>query len=211
MASQGERGHTSKWLLLVIVLLVGVLVFVSCFMKPLPRVTPQPAFSTDVDSTSRSAILAYADTLTFTDSFATGETRRLMRGTCPGGCSYGPLVRLEPETGTVALDSSALWQGRIIARLVNLSVGPGDSYPKFNLPPGGTSYWWVDGRKGTWRSLFISRDTMRAFVPDSFVHHVDVNHYRWNVSVAKYIWTEADEQLWVACSQSCCKTSGGSP
>jgi hypothetical protein len=211
MASQGEGGHTSKWLLLVILLLVGAVVFASCFMKPLPRATPQPPFSTNVDSTSRAAILAYADTLAFTDSFAAGETRRLMRGACPGSCSYGPLVRLEPETGSVALDSAALWQGRIIARLVNLSLGPADSYPKFNLTPGGTSYWWVDGRGGAWRSLFISRDTTRAFEPDSFVLHVDANHYHWKASVAKYIWTEVDEELWVACSQSCCKSSGGSP
>jgi hypothetical protein len=211
MASHGAGGHTSRGLLLVIVLLVAALVFVSCFMNPLPRATPAPPFSTNVDSTSRGAIIAYADTLEFTHLYATGETRRLMRGTCPGSCSYGPLVRLEPETGSVALDSAALWHGRIIARLVNLSVGPADSYPKFSLAPGDTSYWWVDGRTGTWRSYFISRDTLRSFAPDTFILHVDVNHYHWKVAVAKYIWTDVDEQIWVACGQSCCKTSGGDP
>ncbi len=194
----------NRW---VPVVLMGFLVSGACRGGPRAIPAPSPGAS---KLSNRAVFLGYADSLQFDTSYGIGETRRLMRGNCPGSCSYGPRVRFEPEVGVASLDTITLAHGgRVLGRLVNLDTAVADSYPKFNLRARDTVYWWVDKTNTGFRSLYIPRDSSRAISPpDSFVFHPGGE---WHRSWAKYIWRDADEGLWVTCLQGCCKTTSGMP
>src|SRR5439155_1050996 len=76
----------------------------------------------------------------------------------------GPSARIEPEVGSAVVDSTALAQGRIVARIRSDST-----YPQAGFGPWWT-YWWVDKQGGHWRSLFIRSDSgSKPRVPTGFV------------------------------------------
>ena len=173
------------------------------------RVTPGPLSGFErVDSASptEGALTAYVRILRFDTTDYDGDEQRLMLGHYPVDAHYGPLVRIEPESGAYRLSRDDLVRGRIIARMINHSDEP---YPKFGIAPRGVTYWWAQlpERGDTGRSVFISTDTggrivSRTIMKLLFEAHPD-RHYRTRAS--RWIWSDTDEQGWTPCG-GCCKS-----
>ena len=136
--------------------------------------TTGPTFTTAYDSTAFDTLLAYvSDTtkLRFETIPALGDDQRLMLGTCPGACTHGPRVRIEPESLSYRnkVDTLINGPGRIIARMINSDTTP---YPKFNLGGLDTVYWAITRADTTTNpdslssvSLYISIKGLRASEP----------------------------------------------
>src|SRR6266545_6606279 len=161
-----------------------------------------------IDAAPRADVLGIARDQDYDTSHGVGDFRRLMVGSCPA-CRYGPHVKLHPARGAWRYDSTTLAEGRFLARLINMDA---DSYPKFNLGPRDTVYWWVDrrGPDSTWRSVYVSSDLRMAFKTDSLFHHEPrATASRWGRTLARFVWRDTDEALWVACDMTgCCRSSG---
>jgi hypothetical protein len=156
-----------------------------------------------IDSAPRTGVLSIARAQDYDASHGVGDYRRLMVGS-----AYGPHVSLRPERGAWRFDSVTLAEGRFLARLINFDA---DSYPKFNLAPHDTVYWWVDrrGPGGTWRSVYVSSNPGIALKTDSLYHDPHANASPWGRTLARFLWQDTDEALWVACDMTgCCRSSG---
>jgi hypothetical protein len=117
------------------------------------------------------------------------------------GCTVGPRVRIEPEIGAYRIGEAGIREGRIIARMVNLEP---IAYPKLNLQPSGTTYWWVDG----YRSVYVPADSTVATVLDTLVLHPEGANVRWRQAIARFLVVDNDDKTWTACdSLYCCNTS----
>ncbi len=158
-----------------------------------------------IDPAPRLFVLGVARSQHYDTSHGVGDYRRLMVGSCPA-CGYGPHIMLNPERDAINADSAALAQGRFLARLINFDA---DSYPKFNLAPHDTVYWWVDRQGGAWRSVYVSSHLSLAPKTDSLYYRRHQTASRWDRSLARFVWQDTDEALWVACDMyGCCKSSG---
>ena len=206
MTIRNDRGHTPAVLLLLIAVLGLALGWCLACAKGY-RATPGQTFGGKVDSASRSAVLAYATSLEWDSTpGASDEQRLLTDSVCYAApCTVGPLVRIDPEFGAYRVRRAGIRAGRFIARLVNLDS---IAYPKLNLLPHGTTYWWVDSTDTGLRSVFVSSDTSVALDTALLIVHDYPNNYRWRQAIAKFVWVPTDEQLWTACdTKYCCKTS----
>jgi hypothetical protein len=184
--------------------------------KPSFSVAPQitlpagcPANTPPADTTQLKACLS---TLEFDTTETVGDEQRLMvYGTgagpkCVGDtthtCRYGPLAKVEPVKGSQELPESALDSGRIIAR-VFLRPGETESYAKFGLVPGHTTYWWVNTTND---SSYFLRDTLdsvtRVGRPLTRNAHPDST---FKQALARWVWDPTDERLNGTCGSSCCK------
>ncbi|MGH7644763.1 MAG: hypothetical protein ACREMR_04165 [Gemmatimonadales bacterium] len=215
MPAPSERGHVPGWLLLLVLALLLVIAALLFYGRrgagyPAP---PAPSFSGKLDTINRSTVLAYAQALAYDTIPGAGDEQRLMVGTtCPpwapgGNCTYGPLVRIEPQAGAHAIsDSNDLAAGRIVARIISAD----SAYPKLNLPAGGTVYWWVYKDGADWRSTFVSSDTGMVLIDMASYFHPPAGYrstYVWRQAIARFNWKDSDEALWVTCTGSgCCKT-----
>jgi hypothetical protein len=168
---------------------------------------PSPPFAgTAIEEVDRAAVLAYARAQNFVP--ISGDSQRLMLGTkCPESCRYGPLARIDPVAGSYLLDSGQLAEGRILARVVNAdTIG----YPKFNLGPRDTVYWWIDRHPGGYRSVLISSRPDAKLAYDSLRIHPYPDRaagWQWKQAQARFLWRDQDEALWIACAVSqCCRT-----
>jgi len=221
MISHGERGHVPVGLVVVVVALVIALVVLWLYCRKsgtygAAKAPPPPPFATRVDSTTRDSVLAYARSLEYDPTPGAGDEQRLMVGSkCPpwapgGNCTYGPRVQIQPQSGSYAIaDTFQLASGRFVARLVTLD----SAYKKLNLRTGPVTYWWVDehGPGSTWRSVFVSADTMDTLVirnnRSTFHPGSPTPGYRWWQAIARFEWRETDEGLWVTCTKSgCCRS-----
>ncbi|MGH7537064.1 MAG: hypothetical protein ACREMF_00390 [Gemmatimonadales bacterium] len=210
MDNRAEAGHVPLWLL-VLLLLLGLALILCLIMRPAgASPTAAPSFTMNVDSVSRDSILAYAISLHYDTVSGAGDEQRLMVGSsCPGTCTYGPLARIEPQSGSHAADTADLAAGRIIARIITTD----SAYPKLGLRGGFTTYWWVDkkGPENNWRSVMVP-----AYQADTLVHRGlelheadtagDGYNYEWKQSIARFYWKDTDELPWGTCTSSrCCR------
>ncbi|HYT05121.1 MAG TPA: hypothetical protein VEM13_09620 [Gemmatimonadales bacterium] len=165
---------------------------------------PAPFGALAVDTISIAAIRAYAATLHFDTVLGAADAQRLSVARLVGHDTLkvnGPLARIAPESSAYSLDSTALAQGRIIARIWSDST-----YDKAGLRRG-VNWWWVDRRGGVWRSVIIS-DSAGSRTPRPLYIHNHGPRYRWQQSIARFVWLDSDEQLWGTCGWSnCCATS----
>jgi hypothetical protein len=208
---RSERGHVPAGLLILIaiLLLVVLLLWWLCYHPSRVRATPAPTFTTPIDSTPRDTVLAYARSLGYDTATGAGDMQRLMVGTvCPpwaggGNCTYGPLARIEPESGSYAIsDTVALGSGRIIARIVTFD----SAYAKLSLSANDTTYWWIEKAGATWRSIFISSDTLIPLATADTTQYYAPATHQWHQSLARFIWSDSDEQLWSTCTEKgCCR------
>jgi hypothetical protein len=167
-----------------------------------------------VDSSGRARaaalILRYArqhPPAEYADTYDVGaiDEQRLMLGTCPGNCRYGPRVVIAPRRNThVVLGEARRDSGVIIARMINL--GP-ESYPKFNLHGRDTVYWWIRISRRDTFSVFVSTAPGSRPRKSNLVIHR--HSPAWGQSLARWLWRETDEEAWTTCDGSlCCQSNG---
>jgi hypothetical protein len=98
----------------------------------------------------------------------------------------------------------ALAQGRIIARIY-LRPGETESYDKFNVFPGDTTYWWVNTELDT--SLFVrpTGDVAALNVSGRPLTRTTHSHGSFQQAFAQWVWDPTDETLNGGCGSSCCK------
>jgi hypothetical protein len=181
----------------------ALVIVAACYREAKP---PAPPFAgRAIEQVPAAEVLEYARRVPFMG--ISGDSQRLMLGTCPADCRYGPLAHIEPASRSYELGDEALGAGRMLARVVNLDT---IAYPKLNLGPRDTVYWWVDGTGGRLRSVLVSS---RPEVPPLVVGFRRVAHpeqrkgFRWRQAQARFGWSETDEGLWVACDWAeCCQT-----
>lgn len=173
--------------------------------------TPAPAFAS-FDRAPVDSILDYAQGLEYDTDKGVSDLQALAvykpgGKRCPEGCTYGPVVSIQPQVGAAFLTDDELKTGRVIARFVNEDTL---AYDKLNLSPGSTTYYVVVNTGGAqWTGYFISADPARGSL--SRVPHpiyVDEPHGgRYTRSAARWIWLAEDESAWTTCGVQCCQTS----
>lgn len=170
--------------------------------------TPAPTFGGPVDSATNQDLQGYIGALHFVTDPEAGDRQALLVGSYPDSAQYGPIARIEPEKGNFKIPPSQLATGTIIARIINEGTQP---YPKLGLLPRGTTYVWVevDSATGQGRSVFVELDSTGGV---SSVHPARLttnqNHpdFRAVQALAKFVWTNQDEEAWSVCGAKCCKS-----
>src|SRR5213593_2566721 len=109
------------------------------------------------------------------------DKRRLMLGTCPNDCRFGPFASIISDS----------------------------AYPKFNIHGRDTVYWWVGKRGGSQVSVFIS--TAPGAVPlvsDLRVYPHD-REFLQGIALARWLWNDVDDMAWGTCDGgACCRSTG---
>lgn len=188
----------------IVVVSVALLAAAACYREVKPDAPPfvgQP-----IDQVPRATVLDYARSVPYME--VSGDSQRLMLGTCPDNCRYGPRAHIDPASRSYELNDAALSGGRILARVINVDTIP---YPKLNLGPQDTVYWWVDGSGGRLRSVLVSSRPDVPFVVMGLSreqHPEQRKGFRWRQAQARFGWRDTDEMLWVACDWAeCCRTA----
>lgn len=195
--SEVERLHFEMSGALTALLVTTV---VACHGRP-PEVRP-------IESLAESDFRAYVQPLQFVRDTEAGDRQALLVGRYPDSARYGPLATILPEVNANRGAVSQLRSGRIIARIINES---GESYAKLGLLPHAVTYWWVqyDERADTGRSVFITVDSAGRVIGRT-VSGLEVTRYhpggfRVNQPLARFVWTDNDEEVWGSCNGVCCK------
>jgi hypothetical protein len=171
------------------------------------RAAEAPPFAGQpIDQAPREAVLAYSRAQHYVP--VSGDSQRLMLGTCPADCRYGPRAHIDPVAGGFLQDSASRSAGRVLARVINVDT---IAYPKLNLGPQDTVYWWVDGSGGRERSVLVSTrpDSRPLILGFRREQHPEVSGeaFKWRQAEARFRWRDTDEALWVACDVfECCVT-----
>lgn len=180
-----------------------------------PGSAPRPAVAalpfSSFDRAPIDSILTYAASLPYDDDYGVSDAQALAvykagGKRCPEGCTYGPLISIQPEVGAAFLTDDELKSGRVVARFVNEDTL---AYDKLNIGPRSTTYYVVVNSGGVqWTGYFISSDPSRGSL--SRIPHpiyVDAPHKgRYPRSTGRWIWAAEDEHAWVTCGSRCCKT-----
>ena len=181
----------------------GLAVAAACYREVKPE--PPPFAGQPIEQVARATVLEYARRVPYME--VSGDSQRLMIGTCPTDCRYGPRAHIDPASRSYELNDETLGSGRLLARVVNVDS---IDYPKLNLGPQDTVYWFVDGTGGRLRSVLVSS---RPDVPplitgfSRMAHPEQRKGFRWRQAQARFGWRDTDETLWVACAWSeCCRT-----
>jgi hypothetical protein len=198
------------------VIAVSLTVLISACCGQCGSGTTPPPFSMAYDSVPPDTLLAYIQTsLKFETIAPLVDDQRLMLGTCPGACTHGPRVRIEPESLSYRNDTTALMSGpgRIIARMINSDT---TGYPKFNLGGLDTVYWAVSRADPTQNpdsmvsvSQYISIKGLRglrspAITTDTgFISRHPYGYYGYRAK-ARWLWSDADETGWGTCAKGAC-------
>ena len=178
--------------------------------------TASPSFTAPYDSVPPDTLLAYIeDSLKFEAIDALVDDQRLMLGTCPGACTHGPRVRIEPESLSYRNHMTDLMSGpgRIIARMINSDT---TGYPKFNLGGLDTVYWAISRADTTQNpdslvsvSQYISIKGLRglrtpAITTDTgSISRHPYGYYGYRAK-ARWLWSDADETGWGTCAKGAC-------
>ena len=177
---------------------------------------PCPANAAPSDTAQLHACIAK---LTFDTLPAAGDEQRLLvRNDGPGAachddssdstCRHGPLAKIEPVVKAHKRNNAQLAEGRIIARMY-LRDGETEAYPKLGLSPSDTTYWWVQRTSATTavsRLVRVAGDS--AVVSEQ--QEIEIESHlpgSFKQALARFIWSEADEQTQGPCGSGCCRGS----
>lgn len=190
----GRVSGSLKWMALLVV--------AACYREVAPE---PPSFSQPIDQAPRDRVLEYARRVPYLE--ISGDSQRLMLGNCPNDCRYGPLAHIDPASRSYEFNETALRAGRVLARVINVDT---IAYPKLNLGPRDTVYWWVDGARGALRSVLVSSRPEAPPLVLGFrreAHPEQRKGFEWRQAQGRFYWRDADEMLWVACAWAeCCRT-----
>jgi hypothetical protein len=166
----------------------------------------------------------YAMSAQFDTAEGAGDAQRLMLGDCttkPPTCRYGPFARVQPRLRRPNWDVEPPSDtGEVIARIISDSspyvarVQGRDTIYKFNIHGRDTVYWWVGPRRPrdtTLVSIFVSSRGERPLVSNVKVgpHSRRDRMSYWQQGLARWIWTDRDEDVWGTCDGGRCCQSGG--
>ena len=190
----------------------AVLLATACRPDGRPGVPPPPPPPfTSIDSVAHQDFLKYAASLEYDVNTGYGDRQALAvakvpGGKCPEECEYGPVARIEPQVGAIALTPEDLKVGRILGRVINESDAP---YEKLNLGSRDTLYAWVEQVNGEIRGRLISSDAgrfERSLRPRPVEKPDGPHQPRYVRSTARWIWTVDDETMWLTCPVlGCCQ------
>lgn len=217
-AAVRERG--SWWIWIVIALLI--LLLICLFTNKGPRKSKKDGVTmalangcpTNAPPSSITQLNACLQNIEFDTTETVGDEQRLMViGSGPGtglpcagnanhNCRYGPLAKVEPVKGSETYSDSMLDEGRIIARMF-LRSGETESYAKFNLEPGDTTYWWVSTAQDT--SVFVRPAQQEIASVERPLVRTAHEPGSFQQALARWTWDETDERLNGTCGPSCCK------
>lgn len=211
------EGKVSGLVLLgLVALAVGVFLIWLCFNgngpPPPAPLAGCPQNSPPSDTTQLRACL---NDIEFDTVPVVGDEQRLMvvasgpgpacRGDTTLSCRYGPLAKIEPVMAAHAYDSTAIDEGRIIARMF-LRAGETESYPKFGLTPNpDTTYWFVV--RSVDSSYFVTKTARGAGLAITARPLVVEPHDEgtFEQAAARWIWVETDEKANGPCGSACCR------
>jgi hypothetical protein len=154
--------------------------------------------------------------LTFDPVTAVGDEQRLLvldstsGAPCHGNsaltCRHGPLARIEPVIGAHERDTTELNAGRVIARLF-LQSGETEAYPKLELAPHDTTFWWVQRlTDSTALSMYLRMHA--GSVVASTLDTITIERHppgTFKMALARFIWAEDDEKTQGPCGVGCCR------
>jgi hypothetical protein len=188
--------------------------------SPSPTTAPTlgPGCPRNAPPSSQKELDACLKTLRFDPDTLAGDEQPLLiidpqGAPCPGdksrNCRYGPLARIEPVIGAHQYSETDLSEGRIIAHMF---LGPNETEPyrKFGLTQGQDTYWWVQKKGSTGKSVYITTTgSGRLTVVE---RKLEVYPYsresrdRNRRALARWIWTLEDETTQGSCgSTSSCR------
>jgi hypothetical protein len=211
-------------LLRIGVALITAGVLGGCYRPPSPP-TPKKECRSGTPPTAGQLDTCLAG-LTFDTAYEAGDMQPLTfvgKGPgqpCPGdstrSCSYGPMAKIEPVIGAQKYSTEALREGRFIARIV-VDTSERKSYKKYNLEPGGTTYWWVKtNAAGTGGSSYFLTRTMDGRFRQSEARPLVREPYdegrgtgydkaRDQRAMMRWIWDLNDETAKGQCGSASCK------
>jgi proteasome lid subunit RPN8/RPN11 len=186
---------------------VAALALVACAQQPQrarPAVVSLGSAKNAIDTVNLVLARTRGDT-EYDTAYGVGDDQRLMVGTCPGNCRYGPRAKIQPHRAASYLTEAERDTGAVIARIINLDSL---AYAKFNLHPSDTVYWWVGRRHGEPVSVFISSAPgARPWVSNLEIEAHPDSPYRQ--PIARWLWDDKDEIAWGTCyGGRCCRSSG---
>jgi hypothetical protein len=228
------REQVSRWRVVLsvgIALCIGLVAFACCPKSPN---APEPAQNCPKGRApgTEQELSACLLNITFDGSYEVSDSQPLTiidsaAGglPCPGDaadsrlrCRYGPLAKIEPVIGGQLYTDQELMEGRIVAKLW-IPRSETKKYPKYNMNPGDSTYWWVktDSTREGGTSVFILRSG-RAVVPSeprplhrepyqeaSFKGSgLDYSARKFWRAAARWIWTLIDETAKVKCGSGSC-------
>jgi hypothetical protein len=229
------REQVSRWrvtLSVGIALCTGLVAFACC---PKPPNAPEPAencpkgrapgtereLSACLQNITFDAAYEVSDSQPLTIIDSSGSGGLSCPGDAPGSrlrCAYGPLAKIEPVIGGHLYSDKELMEGRIVAKLW-IPGSETKKYPKYNLAPGDSTYWWVqtDSSRQAGSSVFILRSG-RVVVPSAPrpLHRepyeeanfkgsgLDYSARKFWRAAARWIWTLIDETAKVKCGSGSC-------
>jgi hypothetical protein len=178
-----------------------------------PLLAPCPTNAAPSDTAQLNACIKK---LQFDQVEAAGDEQRLMvRDTAAGpachgdttfSCRYGPLAKIEPVIKAHRRKPAQLNEGRIIARLY-LQPGETESYPKLNLAPNDTTYWWVQ-RTGDTTAISRFVRLSAGSVDLAQEQNIGIEGHppgTYGQALARFVWNDADEKTQGPCGVGCCR------
>ncbi len=164
-----------------------------------PRATAAPPFILHPDSITheQARFLAHVRSLAFVRSPEARDERYLMLKDSTGRYVVGPHATVEPEAGAPWVRGDwAVW-GRVLAR-VTLSA----PYPPLRMDAGDTYVCVRDLRDTTAQALLIGVAHNVVTRVDSLTLHVQ--HLRYPLTVARFIFTPRDDGVCFPCNNAWC-------
>jgi len=200
-------------------------IFTACCGPPSPP-TPKPTECRSGNPPTDAQLDACLAGFDFDTTYEAGDEQPLTVVSsdsglaCPGDstgslrCRYGPIAKIEPLIGAQKYSDEALREGRFIARITMDSTQ--ERYPKYNLEPGATTYWWVKtdaaGTGGV--SYFITRMKDGSVVrskprplyrkPYDKSRSGDYDKARARRAIMRWIWDLKDETAKGQCGSATC-------
>jgi hypothetical protein len=119
-------------------------------------------------------------------------------------------MSITPVEGLATIPASDFTSaaGAKVATVRAVSVPPGDKYATWRLKAGSSGRdLYLKNDNGAWSARFVDEGTMND--PSDWLY---VNRTRHRIAtvpgVARWLWNEYDEDIWVSCEQGCCEVSG---
>jgi hypothetical protein len=200
-ATPARRARTALQLVAVALTAAGCAHYIGGDPGEPCRVTP------DLKSAQASALSACAHAVSGNADtrHGTGDEQRLAVLGADGQLTYGPKATITPLRGYYGMSSVTAASEKDLAHGVPLAVIASDSaYPKLGLR-GGKNILIVSVPEGADSGSAVMVPLDGSAVTHLAVHvtsHADESDYP--LATARWIWSDKDETIWIACGRRCC-------